>query len=75
MRNNPPDPHSARFAKVAWPIVAPREGLPRPGCPEAANDDQKRDDLRPIRGVAIGLGYSAIVWTVVAAGTLVWMVS
>lgn len=73
MRNNPPDPHSARFAKVAWPIVSEREGLPRPGCPEAANDDE--GDLRPIRGIAIGLTYAAIFWLVVAAATLVWMAS
>lgn len=84
------DPHRARFAKVAWPIVAEREGLPQPAKDYAPANDPDRvpidyedsegleflsDDLRPIRGIAIGLGYSAIIWLVVAAATVVWMAS
>lgn len=40
--NNPPDPHSARFAKVAWPIVSEREGLPRPAADTPDEDEPER---------------------------------
>lgn len=57
--NNPPDLH--RFAKVAWPIVSGREGLPRPDCPAPAND-REPPPYPLLTRVVIILGLIAATW-------------